>query len=83
MIKGVKISETMRREIGSFVEAMGVWEGSSGTIIIKRSQLKSIESYTGTLLHEIAHAKSGAVDITQQFEMELTHLLGVVSSKAI
>ena len=82
-VKEIKISETMRKELGSFVESSGVWEESTGTIIIKRSELKSIERYAGTLLHELAHAMSGTSDVTREFEEELTKLLGVISAKAL
>jgi len=83
IIKEIKISETMRKELGSFVEAEGLWDLKTGTIIIKRNQLQSIEKYAGTLLHEIAHAISGAKDVSRDFEEELTKLLGIIVSKAL
>jgi len=82
-IKEIKISETMRKELGFFIERNGVWEESTGRIIIKRSQLKSIEDYAGTLLHEVAHAISGTTDVSREFEDELTRLLGIISSRAL
>ena len=82
-VKEIRISETMRKELGSFVEAEGLWEGSRGRIIIKRTTLRSIEKYAGTLLHEIAHALSGADDVSRAFESELTQIIGVVSSKTL
>jgi len=72
IIKGVKISETMIKEPGSFIEAEGLWEPKTNTIIIKRNQLQSIEKYAGTLLHEVVHAIGGAKDVTRDFEDELT-----------
>jgi hypothetical protein len=83
MVKEIKISETMRKQLGSFIEAEGLWEERTGRIIIKRNTLSSIERYAGTLLHEIAHAISGADDVSRAFESELTHMTGVVSSKAL
>lgn len=83
IIRDVKISETMRKEIGSFIEAEGVWDPKTGSIIIKRSQLKSIEKYAGTLLHETAHAISSASDVTRDFEIKLTELLGKICGKLI
>ena len=80
-VQSVKISETMRPQTGSFSEACGLWTGKE--IIIKRSELASVESYASTLLHEIAHARSGETDITLGFEHELTSLLGMVASKAL
>jgi hypothetical protein len=79
----IKISETMKKQLGSFTEAAGVWERQSGRIIIKRSTLSSTEIYAGTLLHEIAHAQSGADDVNREFENQLTHIIGLVSSKAL
>jgi len=75
-VKEIKISETMRLESYSLTEASGIWEGDTGRIIIKRSQLRSIKDYAGTLLHEVAHAISGAPDISGDFEKCLTDLLG-------
>lgn len=83
MIKEVVISETMRKELGSFVEAEGLWEPANGRIIIKRNVLESLAKYAGTLLHEAAHAKSATEDVTREFESELTTLLGIASSKAL
>jgi len=80
-VRSVKISETMRPETGSFSEACGLWTGTE--IIIKRSELASVESYASTLLHEIAHARSGETDVTIGFEHELTSLLGMVAAKAL
>jgi hypothetical protein len=80
-VQAVKISETMRPETGSFSEARGLWTGSE--IIIKRSELTSVENYAATLLHEIGHARSGETDITIGFEQELTSLLGLVASEAM
>jgi len=79
----VKISEKMRRDFSSSVDTTGVWEPSSGRIIINRSQLNTIESYAGTLLHEAAHANSGASDSSRYFESELTRLLGLLFKKSI
>ncbi len=80
-IKKILISETMRLE--GFEEAAGVWEISKQRIVIKRSQLKSLQDYAGTLLHETAHARSGGSDVTRRFEDGLTRLLGIVSSNAL
>ncbi len=80
-VKHIKISETMRMETFASVEASGLWEHSTGTIIIKRSQLRSLEQYVGTLLHEIAHARTGAPDISRGFEESLTYLLGKTGSR--
>jgi len=83
VIKQVKISETMRKEIGSFTEAEGIWDPKTKSIIVKRSQLKDVEKYAGTLLHETAHAISGASDVTREFELMLTKLLGKIVKQVL
>lgn len=79
-VKHIRISETMRIETYAFVEAAGLWEPSTNSIIIKRSQLRSLEGFAGTLLHEIGHARSGASDVSSEFEKSLTELLGKTGS---
>lgn len=77
-VKAILISETMRLE--GYQEAVGVWEKVEQRIIIKRSQLKRLEDFAGTLLHELAHARSGEGDISREFERELTNLLGLITA---
>lgn len=78
-LREVLVSETMRLERG--FEAVGVWQAESGRIVVRRDQLRRRESFTGTLLHELAHARSGAPDMTRAFEDELTSLLGLLASR--
>ena len=81
-VKSIKISETLR--IGSTVCGVaGLWQPSDEMIVIKREQLSNLNSFAGTLLHEIAHAKSGYPDIDQGFELALSNFLGDISEKAI
>ncbi len=82
-VKEVKISETMRKGVGLAVDTEGVWESPMGRIVIKRSALTSLDRYSGTLLHEVAHALSGADDVTREFELELTKLTGLVVEFAL
>jgi hypothetical protein len=82
-VREIKVSKTMRQESHSFAEAEGLWDPKTGRIIIKRDQLISLKDYAGTLLHEIAHAKSGASDVSGAFEQQLTSLIGMIVSKAI
>lgn len=43
------------------IETVGLWEPENeNRILIKRNQLNELNSYAGTLLHECAHAISGA-----------------------
>ncbi|MEM3573999.1 MAG: ATP-binding protein [Nitrososphaeria archaeon] len=83
MIKEIKISETMRKELSSLVEPVGLWDGATGRIIIKRSQLASMEEFAGTLLHETAHAISNTEDVSRDFENELTKIIGIITSKVL
>jgi hypothetical protein len=83
VIKAVLISETMRVQTFAYHEAEGVWEPSTQRIIIKRNQLKNVQTYAGTLLHEAAHARSGATDVTEEFETALTELLGSVAKNSL
>ena len=76
----VKISETMR--IGRD-DTEGVWDPELDAIVIKRSKLKTARSYAATLLHEVAHATTGAYDVTREFETVLTRYLGRTSTAAL
>ena len=60
-------------------ETQGLWEPTSGTIIIKRSLLGSLSHFAGTLLHEVAHARTGYDDVSRELENELTQMLGTVA----
>jgi hypothetical protein len=80
-VQEVLISETMRLE--GLEEAVGVWEPRERRIVIKRSQLATLNGYAGTLLHEMAHATSGAPDVSRRFEDELTGSLGAVTSNSL
>lgn len=76
----IRISETMR--VG-FDSTDGVWDASLQSIVIKRSKLGSLAGYAGTLLHEAAHATTGAPDVTREFEAVLTGYLGLVADRAV
>ncbi len=84
----VRISETIRAESDSssgrlvLHDAFGCWSSLDG-IIVKRSQLASLSDYAAILLHEAAHASSGATDATRDFENELTKYLGRTAEAAI
>lgn len=79
----ILISKTMRLDSDSYREVEGLWVPEERRIIIKYDQLKNLKSYAGTLLHEIAHARSQAIDCTRDFENELTNLLGIITKKSI
>jgi hypothetical protein len=76
----ILISETMRLTND---DTCGVWDSTLNAIVIKRSQLTSIQTFSGTLLHELGHKLSGASDCTRLFEKKLTDYLGMITSKAL
>lgn len=82
-IREIKLSETMQTDNYTFRPAVGLWQQNESRIIILRSQLRDKSAFLGTLLHEIAHATSGASDATRAFESELTRLLGVFANNAL
>ena len=82
-IKAVRVSETMRISAYSGNEAVGVWDSGLSQVIIKRDQLRRPESFIATLLHEVAHAHSGAPDVNEMFEHALTELLGRTGAAAV
>jgi hypothetical protein len=82
-VREIKISETLRPDFLTGTVTEGLWDPALGSIIVLRSQLNSLPSFAGTLLHEIAHAKSGYDDVTRDFETELTHMLGRVAASTV
>jgi hypothetical protein len=80
-IKAVCISETMRINAAGTAEVVGYWDAANGRIVIKRDQLRTLPRYAGTLLHEVAHATSGAEDVSTEFEEALTTTLGAVATR--
>ena len=76
----VRISETMRAGPDT---TLGVWDRSLGVIVIARTQLGSVEQYAGTLLHEVAHATTGAVDVSRAFESVLTSYIGTLADQRL
>jgi len=62
---------------------LGLWDEGTASIVIKRTQLASLAAFAGTLLHEITHARSGFDDVTREFEIELTEMLGVLAASQL
>lgn len=82
-VEEVRVSETIRMTDRGEM-ANGVWVGGEQRIIIRRQQLNSIRDFASTLLHEVAHPRSGgAPDLSKPFEEALTDLLGEVAASAI
>lgn len=83
-VNEIVISEVMERDTYTFRSAEGLWRPSENQIVIKRSVLSEGKArFIGVLLHELAHAISGATDATRAFESELTRLLGIIGEKSI
>lgn len=82
-VRDIRISRTMRQEIAVGGDALGLWDPGTSSIVVRRDQLASLPAYAGTLLHEIAHARSGHGDVTRAFENELTDLLGQAAAAAL
>lgn len=82
-VRDIRISETMRVDFSGGGDALGLWDPGTCSIVIRRDQLRSLADFAGTLLHEIAHARSGHGDVTRAFENELTDYLGVTAAAAL
>ena len=81
-VREVAVSNTMRLS-PSGDQVCGMWESDQGRVIVRRDQLSSPQSFFGTLLHELAHARSGASDNSLEFENELSRLLGAVAAAGL
>ena len=81
-VKEIKITEKIYESEFNY-ETLGLWQSNEHRILIKRKQLQSISKYAGTLLHECAHAISGADDVNRDFETELTSIIGILSAELL
>ncbi len=68
----VRVSRNLREDC----ETLGVWDPQSRAIVVHRSTLRDVRTFLGTLLHELAHARSHADDVTREFEEALSGMLG-------
>lgn len=82
-VSGVRVSNTMRVDFASGCDAVGLWDPETNSIVIRRDQLCSVENFAGTLLHEITHARTGFTDVTREFELALTQLIGAAAAQVI
>ena len=80
-ISKCEISEKIKEE--SMCDTVGVWDLNINKIVIKRSQLSSLSTLCGTLVHEIIHASTGAADVSRYFETKLTNIIGIIGEKLI
>jgi hypothetical protein len=81
-VREIRISETMRPDSGSLQEALGRWDSLEGRIVVKRTQLSTVASFAGTLLHELVHARGAEDDHSSEFVEGLTEMLGTVTHNA-
>lgn len=82
-VREIRVSNTMRQDLLGGIDAAGLWDSATASIVIKRDQLQSLSAFAGVLLHEIGHARSGHDDVTREFENELTEMLGLAASIAV
>jgi hypothetical protein len=82
-VRDIRISETMTSGTLSSRETEGLWDPENGCIILKRSLLRSLDAYAGTLLHEALHAKYALSDVSREFELYLTDLCGKLAAQII
>lgn len=75
VISAVKVSEELYSE-DERSQAVGLWDPKTRIVWIKRSQLRSVEEFAGTLIHECTHATSREDDVSRAFEEALTRNLG-------
>jgi hypothetical protein len=82
-VQAVRVSNTMRIDFETGSDALGLWDGATKSIVIRRDQLASLPDFAGTLLHELAHAKTGFDDVTRSFENALTDIIGKTAAAAL
>jgi hypothetical protein len=78
-VKEIRVSNTMRLDEGAY-ETEGVWD--SPNIVVKRSVLDSRRHFARVVLHEIAHASSGANHGSIPFMAAIDDLAGLAAVAA-
>ena len=81
-VSAIRLVEVIQY-IGRTEFVAGCYYPTSKEIFISRITLNKPEDFIGVLLHEIAHAITGAKDNTHEFELGLTKLLGRIGSSLI
>lgn len=81
-VSAIRLVEVIQY-IGRTEFMAGCYYPTSKEIFISRVTLNKSEDFIGVLLHEIAHAITGAKDNTHEFELGLTKLLGRIGSSLI
>ena len=75
IVSNIKISEELYSKEHKKTTT-GLWDVKRRIIWIKRSELKSIEAFAGTLIHECTHVESRQGDVSRAFEEALTINIG-------
>ncbi len=75
-VKHIRISAMMRKDFSEEEETLGCWDDKTSSIVLARKTLGSLPEYSGTLVHELIHAKTGYRDVTREFENSLTGKIG-------
>jgi hypothetical protein len=81
-VEQVLVSETMRLSESGH-QVVGLWDATERRVVIHREQLRSLERWCGTLLHELVHADTGTNDGSLDFEEALTEVIGVLSKQTL
>ncbi len=82
-VKEIRISSTMRKDFFDEAETLGCWDQKTSSIVLARKTLKSLSDYSGTLIHELIHAKTGHDDVSRAFENSLTEKIGDLCSQVL
>ncbi|MDG6921669.1 MAG: ATP-binding protein, partial [Nitrososphaerota archaeon] len=82
-VKEIRISSTMRKGFLDKAETLGCWDQKTSSIVLDRKTLRSLSEYSGTLIHELIHAKTGYNDVTRAFENSLTEIIGDLCNRIL
>lgn len=80
VISNVRITEEIYEDEEDKGQTVGLWDSKSRIIWIKRSQLRSLSAFAGTLIHECTHAATRYGDVSRNFETALTDNLGKMAA---
>lgn len=82
-VNEIKISSKMRKDFYNEAETLGCWDPKTSSIVLDRKTLSSLSKYSGVLIHELIHAKTGYDDVTREFENSLTDKIGLLCSRLL
>jgi hypothetical protein len=82
-VREILVSETMRPSVQEGLHPSGIWDPPTGRVIVHRPVLRDLRSFAGTVLHEFAHARSGYRDVSRDFELALTDVIGILATSLV